>query len=253
MILPTNRSRLIRSAACLLVLIALIIPSVAGPTPMTRSDEHIIVLHGLCRTPRAMVKMTSALEDAGYSVTNDGYPSRTATVHELAETHLHAQIESARAAGAKRIHFVTHSMGGILVRDYLANHNLPDLGRIVMIAPPNQGSEVVDKLGTWKLFGRLNGPAGSQLGTNPESVPNSLGSPPPAVEFGVIAGTRSINWIQSLFMIRGRDDGKVSVENTKLKGMRDHLVVGATHPYISGKSDVTDATIRFLQIGKFSE
>src|ERR1035437_545512 len=98
-----------------------------------------------------------------------------------------------------------------------------------MLAPPNQGSEVVDKLGRLSLFRWINGPAGQQLGTSGNSLPNQL--PVPPVEVGVIAGTRSINWFLSA-LIPGPDDGKVSVERTKLAGMADFAAVDTTHTFI---------------------
>ena len=117
-----------------------------------------------------------------------------------------------------------------------------------MLAPPNQGSEVVDKLGGWFLFKWLNGPAGGELGTGTNSVPNRLG--PVDYPVGVIAGDRSINWINSL-LIPGRDDGKVSIERTKLAGMSDHIVIHTAHPFIMKNRKVIRQTIQFLRTGEF--
>ena len=117
-----------------------------------------------------------------------------------------------------------------------------------MLGPPNQGSEVVDRLGSCRLFSLVNGPAGQQLGTGADSLPNKLGSPEFCV--GVVAGNRSINWINSL-LIPGSDDGKVSVERTMLDGMADHLLVPATHPFLMRKREVIRQTIEFLREGAF--
>ncbi len=149
---------------------------------------------------------------------------------------------------AAKINFVTHSLGGILVRSYLARHSIPELGRVVMLAPPNQGSEVVDKLGRLFLFKWINGPAGNELGTDATSMPNKLG--PANFPVGIIAGDRSINWINSL-LIPGSDDGKVSIERTKLAGMSDHLVIHTTHPFIMQNREVIRQTIQFLRTGGF--
>ena len=119
-----------------------------------------------------------------------------------------------------------------------------------MIAPPNQGSEIVDKLGWLFLFKWINGPAGNELGTDKNSTPNKLG--PANFSVGIIAGDRSINWINSLFLIPGHDDGKVSVERTKLAGMGDHIVIHATHPFIMQNRKAIRQTIQFLRTGAFN-
>lgn len=214
-----------------------------------RSREDVILLHGLCRTSRSMTKMQRALTQAGYAVWNVNYPSRTAPVDELADDAIGKAVAVCRENGATKIDFVTHSMGGILVRSYLARHTVPELGRVVMLAPPNQGSEVADKLGTLSLYKWINGPAGNELGTDKNSAPNQLG--PARFPVGVIAGDRSINWINSLFLIPGRNDGKVSVERARLAGMSDFRVVRATHPFIMRNDEVIRQMIHFLQTGTF--
>jgi hypothetical protein len=143
---------------------------------------------------------------------------------------------------------VTHSLGGILLRAYTAKFEIAKLGRVVMLGPPNQGSEVVDRIGPWRLFKSINGPAGQELGTGPDSLPNRLG--PVNFELGVIAGDRSINWINSA-MIDGPDDGKVSVERSKVAGMKEHAVFHVTHPMMMKNRAVIDATLRFLVTGSF--
>jgi pimeloyl-ACP methyl ester carboxylesterase len=220
-----------------------------GLTAPMQSTENVILLHGLCRTSRSMTKMQRALTLSGYTVWNVNYPSRTAPISELADDAIGKAIAVCQQNGATKIDFVTHSMGGILVRSYLARHTVPELGRVVMLAPPNEGSEVADKLGDLSLYKWINGPAGNELGTDKNSVPNQIG--PAHFPVGVIAGDRSINWINSLFLIPGRNDGKVSVERAKLAGMSDFLVVHATHPFIMRNDEVIRQTIKFLQTGTF--
>jgi triacylglycerol lipase len=222
--------------------------TVAISSPVLSAPEEVILLHGLCRTSRSMAKMERALTDAGYRVQNVSYPSRTAAVQQLADDAIGRAVNECHRDGATNINFVTHSLGGILVRSYLARHSLPELGRVVMLAPPNQGSEVVDKLGGLFLFRWINGPAGKELGTGTNSTPNQLG--PATYPVGIIAGDRSINWINSL-LISGRDDGKVSVERTKLAGMRDHVVIHTAHPFIMRNREVIRQTIQFLRTGGF--
>ena len=213
------------------------------------NQECVILLHGLCRTSRSMVPMERALEKSGYHVLNVDYPSRTASIEKLSDDAISRAVAECQTAGAVKIHFVTHSLGGILVRSYLSRHTIPNLGRVVMLGPPNQGSEVVDKLGSWWIFKKLNGPAGDELGTGKDSTPNKLG--PANFCLGVIAGDHSINWINSL-LIPGRDDGKVSVERTNLAGMTDHIVLHITHPFLMRSPTVIRQTIYFLRAGQFA-
>jgi triacylglycerol lipase len=229
--------------------ILILMATVAISSPAFGAQEEVILLHGLCRTSRSMVTMERALTEAGYKVRNVDYPSRTASVQKLADDAIGRAVNDCQRDGATKVDFVTHSLGGILVRSYLARHSIPSLGRVVMLAPPNQGSEVVDKLGWLFLFKWINGPAGNELGTDKNSTPNKLG--PANFPVGIIAGDRSINWINSS-LIHGSDDGKVSVERTKLAGMSDHIVIHATHPFIMRNREVIRQTIQFLRMGNFS-
>jgi triacylglycerol lipase len=219
--------------------------------PCTRSfasTEHVVLLHGLCRSSGSMQPMADALQAAGYVVHNVDYPSRSAPVEELAALAIAPAIAACQQANASRIHFVTHSLGGILVRQYFATHALPALGRVVMLGPPNQGSEVVDRLGSWRLFNAINGPAGRQLGTDAKSLSAQLG--PVTYPVGVIAGRHSINWINSQ-LIPGPDDGKVSIERTRVAGMSDHLVLPCSHPFLMRDETSIRQTAHFLRHGRF--
>ena len=214
--------------------------------PMAALADNVILLHGLLRSDKSMQKMESILNERGYCVQNVSYES---TRHEIA-TLAQQAIEPALARCPKdqTVHFVTHSLGGILVRQYLSQRQIENLGRVVMLGPPNQGSEVVDKLADFPGFHFVNGDAGLQLGTGETSVPNQLGAA--NFDLGIIAGTQSINLILSS-MIPGTDDGKVSVENTKLEGMSDHLEMKVTHPFMMRNNDVIEQVIYYLENGKF--
>jgi len=231
-----------RARNCILVVLAMLVTTGAF------ASEHVILLHGLCRTKHSMSRMEAELIGMGYRVLNVDYASRTSSISELADTVIPEAVAECRAQGATIIHFVTHSLGGILVRSYVARHSLPELGRVVMLAPPNQGSEVVDILGRLWIFGVINGPAGRELGTGMNSTPNKLG--PAEFPLGIIAGNRSINLINSLF-IRGRDDGKVSVEKTKIGGMTDHVVLPTAHPFLMRNRQAIRQTIHFLHNAAF--
>ena len=219
-----------------------------GPAPNV-PRECVVLLHGLARSENSMQKMQQALQDQGYRVVNRGYPSRQQPIELLAADAILAGVDACGVLlPMDRVHFVTHSMGGILVRYFLAKQSLPNLGRVVMLSPPNHGSETVDKMGKMPGFGWLNGPAGQQLGTRQTSLPNSLG--PATFELGIITGNRSINLLLSA-LIPGPDDGKVGVDSAKLKGMADFLVVPHSHPFIMKKPRVIEQTIHFLEQGRF--
>jgi pimeloyl-ACP methyl ester carboxylesterase len=187
------------------------------------------------------------LADAGYRVHNLDYPSTSGTPEELV-AHLHREIS--RCCGwSGRIHFVTHSLGGIMARAYLAEHTAPNLGRVVMLAPPNHGSEYVDVAGGWRLFELLLGPTATQLGTNPASLPNRL--PGADFELGVIAGTGGINPLGNA-VIGVANDGTVSVASTQIGGMRDFLAMDVSHTFIMRNPEVAAQTIAFLRGGRFA-
>lgn len=213
-----------------------------------RADEGVILLHGLARTSRSMERMEAAFTSAGYVVVNVDYPSRDLPIAALAESVIGNALSDARLRTCTRIHFVAHSLGCMLVRSYFANPVDARLGRVVMLGPPNQGSEVVDRLKSWWLFRKINGPAAPELGTDINSVPHTLG--PVKFELGVIAGDRTINWINSL-MIAGPDDGKVSIERTKVAGMKEHIVAHVSHPFIMRNPKVIAAALRFVRTGTF--
>ncbi len=212
------------------------------------AGECVLLLHGMARTSRSMAVMESRLTKAGYVVRNVGYPSREHRLDTLARMAIGGGLLQLSGQECSRVHIVTHSLGGILVRAYLASDSIPNLGRVVMLGPPNQGSEVADRLKDWSLYQMINGPVGQQLGTDPGSPPNTLDSA--RFEVGVIAGDLSINWINSQ-MLPGSDDGKVTVQATRLKGMKDHIVIHSTHPMMMRNKAVLHQTLHFLAHGVF--
>jgi triacylglycerol lipase len=238
--------RMINFAALLAILVT---------TPVQGKDhdwhqqaECVILLHGLMRTSSSMERFAEALQEEGFLVVNQGYPSRSLPIQELAQLAIERDLQACREAGAQQVHFVTHSLGGILVRYYLSENSIPELGRIVMLAPPNQGSTLGDLVEAFPELEDLIGPAGFQLGTGEGSVPLMLG--PATYEVGIIAGDHTINPIMSAWL-GAPNDGTVTVESTRLQGMKDFLVVPVSHPFIMRTDYVIGQTIYFLYFGKF--
>ncbi len=212
------------------------------------ASECVVLLHGLNRSWRAMSNMAEALQAEGFSTANVDYPSQAGPIEVIAPMAVNTGLEQCRSTGAGRIHFVTHSIGGILLRFLHAQEPIPELGRVVMLGPPNQGSEVVDKARNWPGAALVGGEAGLQLGTDPGSLPSRLG--PVDFELGVIAGTGTINpWMSA--MLPDADDGKVTVARTQIEGMRDFLVVDSNHRSITAADTVIRNTAAFLRRGEF--
>jgi triacylglycerol lipase len=232
--------------------IASILLCIMGSTSISAQElnppDTVVLLHGLGRTSKSMTYMQQKLSEAGYQVYNYGYESRKAEIDSLV-VDLHQYLKTCCNQKESDLHFVTHSLGGILVRALIARDRPENLGRVVMLSPPNQGSETVDLLKDYSLFEKIFGPASMQLGTDPESFPNSLG--PADFELGIITGDRTIDPISS-WIIPGKDDGKVAVEKTKLEGMTDFLLVNVSHAYIMENPEVVLEVTHFLRSGRFS-
>ncbi len=164
--------------------------SSATPTPAPVDERDVVVLlHGLARTPRSMRKLEKELTRTGYLVENIGYPSTRHPIEELTEL-LHERLLECCASRGGKLHFVTHSMGGIVLRLYVASRTIPEMGRVVMLSPPNSGSELVDAWKKIPIARKGIGPSRGQLGTDPDSVPRTIG--PVDFEVGVITGDRSM-------------------------------------------------------------
>jgi len=217
-------------------------PRDADPT-----RETAVLLHGLGRGARSMSTLEDALAEHGYRVINVDYPSTRHSIDELVGV-LTGELDRCCRTAEAPVHIVTHSLGGILVRAHLARQPFAPLGRVVMLSPPNRGSELVDAFGDNPLYELILGPAGQELGTEEESVPRAL--PPVDFELGVITGDESINPIGA-WMIPGESDGTVSVESARVAGMKDFLVVHENHTFIMQSPEVVAQVLYFLEHGSF--
>ena len=225
--------------------------TIKKPSPERALGQCVVLLHGLGRTYHSMDKMQTALTRAGYHTINLDYPSRKKKIEYLAAQYIPLALRQCRQFNPSAVHFVTHSLGGIVVRMAVAQNRPKKLGRVVMLSPPNRGSVVVDHLKSRWYYVWLNGPAGRQLSTAKDSIPNQLG--PVDYPTGIITGDRHAffdQWLVPYF--KGPHDGKVSVERAKVDGMADFLVVHATHPFIMNSEYTQFETIQFLKNGAFT-
>jgi pimeloyl-ACP methyl ester carboxylesterase len=219
------------------------------PTYSSSPQDCVIVLHGLGRTAFSMSLIEDALTRGNYLVWNEGYPSTSGSIEELSGTTIREGLAFCDHNKAAAVHFVTHSLGGILVRQYLQHNTISNLGRIVMLSPPNHGSEVADLLKDYTIYRFILGPAAQQLGTDKGGLTEELG--PVKGEIGIITGVSSSDpWFSPV--IPGDDDGKVSVESAKLEEMSDFLTVPNGHTFIMRDETVIEQILNFIREGNFS-
>ena len=217
-------------------------PPVAGVASTER--ESVVFIHGVKRTGASMGRAKKRFANAGYNTLVCNYDS-SQPVRQIA-TNLFARLEPF-VADAPKVHFVTHSMGGIVLREHLRTGLPANLGRVVMLAPPNKGSELVDIFAELPGYGSLYGEASKELGTGDTAIARAL--PPIDFPCGVIAGDRSVSWLS--WCVPGRDDGKVSITNTFADGISDHIVMHATHTFMTFNRGVLNQAQHFIETGEF--
>jgi pimeloyl-ACP methyl ester carboxylesterase len=231
------------------MLVVLLLAACSGTGNLRETRHHepetVVMLHGFGRSQAGMRLLGDRIEQAGYRVVQVNYESFDSSPDESLAA-IRSQIDACCKELRRPVHFVGFSLGGLMVRAYLADHELASLGRVVLIATPNRGTPLVDSLtDTWWLD--IAGPTARSLGTNATSFPNSL--PEPDYPVGIIAGL-SENGIAS-FRIPGDDDGVVPLESTKLQGMTDFIILEMSHFFLRYSAEVAEQTIAFLQQGRF--
>ncbi len=235
--------------ACITLLILLLVLFFNILVTAGNNGDYVVLVHGLGRTKLSMLGIEIFLKNKGYQVINIEYPSSEYQIQELADHYLKRALDKCTDRN-KKINFVTHSLGGIIVRYYLSSHQLNNIGRVVMLSPPNHGSKLADIADKTFVFRWLKGPVLEQLTTDKNSLTNRLG--PVNFELGIITGNRSYNFINSL-IIPGEDDGKVSLDRARVENMKDFLVVPRTHTFIMFSKRVFHQIYYFLENGVFNQ
>src|SRR5688500_2230571 len=243
------------SGKILVVVLALLTtPAVAAQNasrPPAR--EIVVILHGIAKNAGSMKPVEAMLQKQGYETLSITYPSTKLDLDGIAK-HLHEEhLTASFWEKAGKVHLITHSMGGLVARRYFDAYKteIPadKLGRVVMLAPPNGGSDVADAIHWLPPYQWYYGPAGDELTTAAQRDNRS----DIYYDLGIIAGTREWPYFVAAFIIPGKSDGRVSVEKTRIEGMKDHITVNGTHTFIMDKPVVHKQILQFLKNGTFSD
>lgn len=220
------------------------------PSICEASGRCVILLHGLLRSHYSMSKLARYLERHDYIVVNKDYPSSRKSIVEIANKEIPLMVNTCLEHHPDNIYFVTHSMGGVVLRQYLHDHPMSKHTRIVMLAPPNHGSRWADLLHHELLFRMITGPAGQELTTEQTSIPNRLDFSLP-YQVGIIAGSFNFLPFAQLFF-QEPSDGKVTVASTQLIKMNDFIVLPVSHTFIMTNSLVEEQILHFFEHAKFN-
>ena len=250
-----HRSRYIQAALLALLVIGVVVggPRLWRVLPLLTLDnsgaEKVVLVHGLGRTERAMLLLEGSLTEAGFDVYSLHHDSREDAPEALLAA-VARQIDACCSGGSGAVHYVGHSLGGLLIRDYLSGGTPANLGRVVLLGSPNSGSELADA----ERHGHLTsawlaraGPAARLLNTGPDGYPARL--PPPDYPVGVIAGTRD-NALSNAWL-PVPNDGLVSVASARLEGMTDFVSYPVAHWDLRNDAEVASQVIAFLERGAF--
>lgn len=213
------------------------------------NGDYVVLLHGISRSSKQMNKLGLYLQKEGYEVINIDYPSTDYSLEVLTDS-IHADL-SKKMVENKPVHFVGYSMGGLLTRTIIHKYNPTNLGRVVQLATPNHGSEVSDFFKNNYVYKKILGSAGQQLITDQQKIEHLFGKI--YYDLGIIAGNSTVAPISSIVIIPGEDDGRVSIESTRLEGMKDHIIIPASHTFLPSKEIVHQQVVHFLKNGVFKK
>lgn len=219
------------------------------PNISSASGRCVVMIHGLARTHTSMAKLARALKLHNYQVVNKNYPSSRKTIVDIANEDIPLMVDACLTAHPDNIYFVTHSMGGVILRKYLQTHSLPSSTRIVMLAPPNHGSPWANSFHNNVLFKMITGPAGQELTSEKTSLLNRLNNSLP-YQVGIIAGNFSFLPVMKWFFHED-NDGKVTVSSTKLVKMKDFIVLPVSHTFMMNNALVEKQVLHFFEYGEF--
>ncbi len=212
--------------------------------------ELVVMMHGLSRTRCIFNKMAKELQADGFDTYLANYPSMRADIDHHVEQFKVLMLSS---FVGKKLYFVTHSLGGIILRKLLNDPEIInakfDIKRIVQIAPPNQGSQLSIMIGKVGLLRKIMGPSLADL--NPE---NMIDFPkfPEEIEFGIISGYKDDDGVGYNRKLSGDNDGVVTVDETMLDGAKATYKIRTIHTFICANKSVIAAVKRFFTKGSFT-
>lgn len=216
--------------------------SLFAPNSCLAGNDCVILLHGLARTNHSMAKLESTLKKHHYIVVNNNYPSTKKTIEQLANEFIPPMLYQCLKHHPKHIHFVAHSLGGMMVEHYLQTHTITKLDTIIMLSPPNHGSPLADLLHNNKIVQLILGPSIQELTTQIKESPLKRGP----YKIGIIVGNRSFNPLGA-FIFDEPNDGIVPVSSTKMKKMNDFIVLPVTHTFMMRNDRVITQILCFLK------
>ena len=231
------------------LIIFLIFAFGCGHIPLQEGgEESVIVIHGFARRARSMDIIAAEIHKAGYEVRNVDYASLNQNITDIKEDVFEKFNQYISENQNKKIHFVGHSLGGLLIRSYLGENKINNLGSVVLMGTPNKGTPLVNEYQDKWYFSWL-GPVVSELGVDTSDFLKTLQAPYYTV--GVIAGNKP--YTRFATSLKGSNDGMLTVESAQLEGMRDFIVIDVNHASMKRNPRVIEQVIHFLKHSQFKK